>query len=250
MTALAATILVTLALLGALLLGRWLHDFLPDHHLSADSKDAVKLAMGLVATMTALLLGLLVSSAKSNYDAQRGQVIQMAAKVAFLDRLLSLYGDETKDVRTALHAVVGTAIQRVWPEAGSAPELAPDEQGGDAVYAALQRLVPRDDVQRTLKTQATSLALELAQLRTLLRVQSMPSVSGTLLVVVVTWLVVIFVSTSTMAPPNATTAVALAAAACSVTAAVFLILELDSPFTGLLRISSAPMVAALDQLRP
>ena len=162
-SALAATIFVTVALLGALLLGRWLHDFLPDHHLSADSKDAVKLAMGLVATMTALLLGLLVSSAKSNYDAQRGQVIQMAAKVAFLDRLLSLYGrrDEGRPDGAARGGPdgdpTGVAGGRV-----AARELAPDEQGGDAVYAALQRLVPRDDVQRTLKTQATSLTLELA----------------------------------------------------------------------------------------
>ena len=248
-SALLATAAVTLTLFVALLLGRWLHALLPEHHLSSDSKDAVKLAMGLVATMTALLLGLLVSSAKSNYDTQRNQVIQMAAKVEFLDRLLSLYGTDTADARTALRGAVVSGIRRVWPdETGTSADLSPDMERGDALYAALQRLAPRDDTQRALKTEAVGLALDLAQLRTLLRAQSLPSVSATLLVVVAAWLVVIFLSTSTLAPPNATTTVALAAAACSVAAAIFLILELDQPFSGLLHVSSAPMQAALSHL--
>ncbi|HYW71211.1 MAG TPA: hypothetical protein VE961_09260, partial [Pyrinomonadaceae bacterium] len=70
-------------LLAAVFLGMRIRALLPEHHLSADTKDTVKLAMGLVATMAALLLGLLVSAAKGTYDAERGQVIQMAAKAAF-----------------------------------------------------------------------------------------------------------------------------------------------------------------------
>src|SRR5213595_4058938 len=97
-TALTAAILF-IGLVGVALLGRRIRRYLPEDHLSADSKDAVKLAMGLVATMTALVLGLLVSSAKGTYDTARSEVIQMAAKVAFLDRALALYGPETTEAR-------------------------------------------------------------------------------------------------------------------------------------------------------
>ena len=76
-------------LVGAVLLGRTLRRLLPEEHLTADSRDTIKLAMGLVATMAALVLGLLVSSAKGSYDTERSEVIQMAAKVAFLDRVLT-----------------------------------------------------------------------------------------------------------------------------------------------------------------
>src|SRR5947209_8507828 len=102
------------SLVGAALLGRRVHRYLPEAHLSADSRDAVKLAMGLVATMTALVLGLLVSSAKGTYDTARSEVIQMAAKVAFLDRMLALYGPEAADARSQLRDPVPEAVQRTW----------------------------------------------------------------------------------------------------------------------------------------
>ena len=86
-------------LIGAVLLGRILRRLLPENHLTADSRDTIKLAMGLVATMAALVLGLLVSSAKGSYDTERSEVIQMAAKVAFLDRVLSVYGPEAVEAR-------------------------------------------------------------------------------------------------------------------------------------------------------
>src|SRR5213078_2957282 len=113
-TLIAAAILFV-CLVGAALLGRRVRRYLPENHLSADSKDAVKLAMGLVATMTALVLGLLVSSAKGTYDTARSEVIQMAAKIAFLDRVLALYGPEAAEARGELRAAVAAAVQRLWP---------------------------------------------------------------------------------------------------------------------------------------
>lgn len=250
MSPLVATAVVTAILLSALWLGRMLHSALPADHLTSESKDAVKFAMGLVATMTALLLGLLVSSAKSNYDAQRSQVITMAAKVAFLDRLLTLYGPDAADARKHLRDNVIDGIRRVWPEAGVASELGPNEEVGDALYLAIQSLTPRDDTQRTLKSEASALALDLGQARTLLRAQAIASVSLTLLAAVVLWLVVIFLSSSTLAPANATTTLALVAAVFSVAVAIYLVLELDQPFSGRLRISSEPMTTALEHLAP
>src|SRR3954447_5992440 len=97
-------------LVGAILFGRSLRRLLPEDHLTADSRDTIKLAMGLVATMTALVLGLLVSSAKGAYDTKRSEVIQMAAKVAFLDRVLGLYGQEAAEARAGIREAVEEAV--------------------------------------------------------------------------------------------------------------------------------------------
>jgi len=247
MTLISVTLFV--ALVGAAFLGRRVRRYLPEDHLSADSKDAVKLAMGLVATMTALVLGLLVSSAKGTYDTTRSEVIQMAAKVAFLDRVLALYGPEAAEARVELRAVVADAARRIWStDPGRAAQLAPNQQAGDALYIAIQRLSPNDDAQRTLKGQVTTLMVDLGQLRSLLVAQSIPSISKPMLIILVSWVVVIFFGFSLLAPPNATTTLALVASAFSVAGAIFLILELDHPFGGLIRIPSEPMINVLSHL--
>jgi len=249
MNTMVFSILVTASLLAAVLVGQRIRRFIPEHHLNADTRDTVKLAMGLVATMSALLLGLLVSSAKGSFDTTRSEVIQMAAKITFLDRVLIIYGPEATPVRAGFRETVDGAVRRMWPEDHNLPaQLAPNIQAGDAVYFALQGLSPQNDTQRAAKAQAASLATELAQLRTLLLAQSASSISKPLLIVVVCWLVVIFFSFSVLAPPNTTASLALLVAAISVAGAIFLILELDQPFGGLIRISSEPMLNALNQL--
>src|SRR3974377_1632546 len=92
------SLIVLAVLLAALAAGRWIRGLLPEHHLSAESKDTVKVAMGLVGTMTALVLGLLVSSAKSSYDTTRGEVLQMAAKGALIERIFDVYGADVSRV--------------------------------------------------------------------------------------------------------------------------------------------------------
>jgi hypothetical protein len=245
----AITSLALLAgLTAVILIGRSVRRHLPDHHLSGDSKDAVKVAMGLVATMTALLLGLLVSSSKGTYDTERTEVIQMAAKVTFLDRVLHAYGPEAADARDKFHAAVAAEVQRLWPDQPVAPVRAlPRSQAGDAIYGEIQRLSPHDDLQRGLKTQAAALAIDLGQLRMLLQAQMVPSIPKPLLVAVFCWLVILFLSFSLLAPPNATTTLSLSAAAASVAVAVFLIMELDQPLGGFIRISSEPLLNALSK---
>lgn len=240
--------IISACLCGAVLLGMRLRRRLPEHHLNAETKDAVKVAVGLIATMSALLLGLLVSSAKGSYDTVRSEVIQMAAKVTFLDRVLHLYGPEAAPLRAKFHGALEEAIRQMWSQDSRTASL--NAHTGDALYLAIQSLSPRDDTQRSLKDQALSLATELAQLRTLLHAQSLASVSRPLLVVVVGWLVLIFFSFTLFAPPNATATIALTVSACSVAGAIFLILEMDRPFTGLIQISSEPLVNALKQASP
>jgi hypothetical protein len=250
MSALLVTILIAVTLFVALVVGMGIRSLLPQEHLSAESKDAVKVSMGMVATMTALLLGLLVSSAKGSYDTTRSELVQMAAKVAFLDRVLTMYGPDATEARGKLRAALGEAIVGMWPEEGVPVRLEPDERAGNAIYVAIHRLTPHDDVQRDLKAQATTLANDLGELRTLLLAQSIPSVSMPMLITVDCWLVVIFASFSLVAPRNATTTVALIVAVLSVVGAVFLVLELDTPLSGIIRISSAPMQKVLGELKP
>jgi len=236
-------------LVGAVLLGRGLRRMLPQEHLSSDSRDVIKLAIGLVATMSALVLGLLVSSAKGSYDTERSEVIQMAAKVAFLDRLLAIYGPEAAEARVRFHDAVKQSVQQIWPEETRQPaQLAPNSQAGNIVYGVVQALSPHDDAQRKLKEQAISVGIDIGQLRSLLAAQSVPSISTPMLIVLVLWLAIIFMGFSTLAPPNVTAIFALIVSAVAVSGAIFLILELDQPFGGVIRISSEPMVNALSQI--
>ena len=242
-------IILFVGLVGVALLGRCLGRRLPEEQLSAESKDAVKLGIGLIATMTAVLLGLLISSAKSSYDTAESEVMQMAAKIAFLDRVLKLYGPETADARRELRGAIADGVRHTWPaKPSSHVQLDPNEQTGDAVYVAIHRLSPHDDTQRTLKTQAATLMVQLAELRSLLQAQAIPSVSRPLLIALVLWLILIFFGFSIVVPANATSTLALVAGAFSVACAMFLILELDHPFAGVLRIPSDPMINTLNHL--
>ena len=248
-----STTVTTLTVFGmltvAILSGRGVRSLLPEHHLGADTRDAIKLATGLVATMTALLLGLLVSSARGTFDSERMEVIQMAAKISFLGRVLELYGSEAADARSQLHSTVEHTIRQIWPEDKSAlPLLSPETEGGSVVFGTIERLSSKDDSQRSLKAEAVSLALDLGQMRSLLVAQATPSVSRPLVDMVVCWLVVIFLSFSLVAPPNATATLSLLVSALAASAAIFLILELDRPFGGLIQISSQPMLNALNHL--
>ena len=244
------TALIVLAcLIAAVLVGRWLRCILPEGHLNADSRDAVKLAMGLVATMSALVLGLLVSSAKGSYDTERSEVIQMAAKVTFLGRVLEAYGPEAAGVRVQLRETMEEGIRQMWPGEMRRPANAtPNTEAANAAYGAIQALSPHNDMQAALKAQAAALAVDVAQVRSLLVAQSVPSISKPMLVILVLWLVIIFLGFSVLAPPNATTLLALVVSALAVSGAIFLILELDEPFGGLIGISSEPMLNALHQI--
>ena len=234
---------------GAAYLAARLRLSMPDHHLSTDTKDTVKLAMGLVATMTALVLGLLVASAKGNYDAEKSSVISMSAKFVMLDRVLAHYGPEAKPSRDLLHRSVEQLIAHLWPDKKSQPaQLDPTHSSGEALYDAIQSLAPRDDSQRLLKSQALGVAVDLGQMRWLMFEQSGSSISGPLLTVVVCWLAILFFSFGLFAPPTVTARIALLVAALSVSSAIFLILELDQPFDGLIHISSSSMQTALNHL--
>jgi hypothetical protein len=239
-------VIVLVCLFGGALLGTMLRARLPEHHLSADSKDVVKVGVGLIGTMSALVLGLMVGSAKSSFDAQKSGLTQMSAKIILLDRVLAQYGAEAKEVRELLRDAVTGMIAQIWPEDHSGAQLAPAP--GEVIYDKIQQLSPKNDGQRSLQDRALSMAVDLGQARWLLFQQSGSAISTPFLVVVVFWLTIIFASFGLFAPVNATALVTLLLCALSVAGAVFLILELDRPFDGVLQIPSTPLRSVLAQL--
>ena len=230
--------------------GMALRRALPEEHFGTDAKDTVRLAIGLIVTMTGLVLGMLVSSAKTYYDSQKNVVAQMATEIVMLDGLLTVYGPEAKQTRIEVRRLVEDAVDRIWPnEKAGEFQLKPKNTGGD-VYAELQWLVPKNDTQSAVKAQITSVAMDLRKTYWLMFLESeQTSMSFPLLVVVVSWLIAIFISFGAFAPSNSTVMVTLIICAMAVSAAIFIIMEMYSPFSGMLKISPVAVRDALRQMK-
>jgi len=248
MSALATSAVVFACIFGVALAAMFFKRYLPEHHLSADSKDVVKMGMGTMATLAAIVLGLLIATAKGTYDAQSGAVQELAAKVMFLDRILAKYGPETKEARDLLRDATEAIKGSIWPDEDARPaSLAPGAARavGDAMYDKIADLSPRDDAQRALKARALESLTNILQERLRLYVRHDGSLPLPFLVVLASWLAVLFAGYGLLAPRNATVVVVLFVCTLSVSAAIFLLLELSTPFSGMLRISSGPLRDAL-----
>jgi hypothetical protein len=248
MSSLAISSITFVCVFGGAMTGMYIHRALPQHHLNSDTKDVVKLGMGLVGTMTALILGLLVSSAKSSFDAQNTELTDVSAKVIMLDRVLARYGPEASQARDLLRQVVAGTIERTWPQSGPRASGLSAAPGGEILYEKVQQLVPQDDRQRSIQAQALSIGMSLGQTRWLMYEQGTTSVSWTLLALLVFWLTLTFTSFGLFAPANATAVASLFVSALSVSGAILLILEMYTPYGGLIQVSSAPLRAALAHL--
>jgi len=249
MSPLAVGTVVFACVFGGALFGMFLRRLLPDKHLGSDSKDTVRLAMGLVATTLALVLGLLVASAKSFYDTQSAELTQLSANVVLLDRILAHYGPEAADLRSLLRVSLARETALMWrSDAFSNTPDQPAPHKGELLVDRIQELSPRDDNQRTLKAQALSLAVQLGQTRWLIFEQRTVPLPTLLLVTLLFWLIVLFISFGLFSPSNLTVLTSLFVAAAAVSGAIFLIVEMYHPYTGLIQLSDAPMRAALAQL--
>jgi hypothetical protein len=234
---------------GGALLGMFIKRLLPAHHISPESKDVVRVAMGMVATTVALVLGLLVYSAKSFYDTQTAEVTQLAANVVLLDRVLAHYGPESADARAELQRSIHRHLEILWPEHVSRGSFAQSASlGGEPVLDRIHALSPKDDRQRSLQTQALNLALQMGQIRLLMLTQRSVPVPKLLLVMLIFWLIALFISFGLFAPSNFTVVVSLLVAAAAVCGAVFLMVEMYYPYAGLIRVSPAPLISALAQM--
>jgi hypothetical protein len=249
MSAAVLSCLIFALTLGGIVLGAWLRTTLPQHHLSKDSQDVVRLGVGLIATIAALVLGLLIAAAKGSFDTQNGQVKQITADMILLDLLLEKYGPEALPIRVEMRSVIGPLADRLWHEklADAAGPIAKDTKA-EGVYLAIQALSPKSDLQRSLQSRAAQISTDLAQTRLLLFAESDSAIPAPFIAILAFWLIIIFASFSLFAALNVTVFGFLSLFALSASCAIFLILELSQPFTGLLMIPSTPLRNALAPL--
>src|SRR5262245_29466756 len=233
----ANTAIVFLCVVGGAALGLFLRSVLPPHHLSAESKDVIKLGTGVIGTMTGLLLGMQIGSAKDTYDIAEAKIKEIAAKFGLLDRAMANYGSETKEARQALRAIVAGGVEQIWSR-GAVTLPSPT---GEAWYRQLQGLFPDDPVQAAFKAEAVSLATEIARIRWLMFAHSRSSGSTAFFAIVVFWLALVFTSFGLLGTPNVTVIVTLLVCALSVSGAIGLIMELNRPFGGVIQVSSEPL---------
>jgi hypothetical protein len=242
--------IVTLISLGAgLLLGMLLRARLPQTHFEPESKDILKTAAGLMATLVALVIGLLVSSAKSSFDTTTSGITQFGARAISLDRTLARYGPEAKAARDQLRHSIEANRDRLWPTARTArPDVAAAARDNhlEGVQDSILALTPKDDAHKLRQQQALSICGDLLQARWLLVEEAQTSLPPIFLVVLVFWLTVLYASFGLLAPRNPTAIIALLVCALSMSAALFLILEMNHPFDGAIQVSSLPIDRALE----
>src|ERR1700676_2912078 len=193
MNAIALSCITFACISGGALLGM----FLPGHRLSTDDKDVVRLGTGLIGTIAALVLGLLIASASGSYQTQSGHGQHMSADIILLHDLLAQYGPEAQPARELLRRALGLMVERIWRENSSASATQVPFRAtaaGEEAFAKIQQLPAQSEDQRLLKSRAVELSVGLAQTRLLLLEQGGSSIPTPFLAVLIFWLSVIFAS--------------------------------------------------------
>ena len=248
MSPLAISLIAFGCIFSGMLLGMFLRAVLPEHHLSDESKDVVKLGTGMIAMMAALVLGLLIASAKGNFDTMNSGIIQAGSKVILLDRIMAHYGPETKEVRGLLRRAVASFVEQAQLKDSALKEaMAPNPRTTiETIQDRLLGLSPQNDAQRWLQSQALQVSAVIAEVRWLLtehREQS--ALPMAFFVMLVSWLVIIFFSFGLFSPRNTTAVGILLVCVLSAASSLYLILELDRPYGGLIQVSIGPFRDAL-----
>jgi hypothetical protein len=254
LSSIAISLAVALSLLVATGSGALLRRCLPTDHLNDHTKDVVRLGAGLLATIVGLVLGLLINSARSNFDIQRDEVRQLTALSIMFDASLEQYGPEALPIRRELRSALDAAVASQWSGSAGRSSYVPFQQGaaGAHMYRLLVALAPTTETQRLYKAQAMTIAMSMLQQRLVLYEQG-SSGSGLptfLVAILVGWLFVLFVSFSLFSPLNATAVGAIVVIALSAAGAFFLIFEMFHPFDGVMQIDKQPLLRALAPLAP
>jgi hypothetical protein len=243
--------IVCASLFGGALLGMTLGAVLPVHHLSSDSKDAIKLATAIVATLAALALGLLVASAKTSFDTADTQLRNSTARTVLLDRVLAHYGPETRQARAQLRQVVETSLRQVWADDGTGgknPKAVDDDPEIEMIQDELRAMVPQTEAQRSLLSRALQISGDIAEAHWQMFERTEAGFPWPFLTILVFWLVTLFVSFGLLAPRNATVLCIIFFCSLSVASAIFLVVDMEHPFFGFIQVPSAPLRDALGQL--
>jgi hypothetical protein len=242
MKSVKTSVLVFAFLFGGALLGKYSSPF-----LSLDQLKGVQLGVGLLTTMFGLLLGLQLSAGKTYFDVQEQDVTLMASRTILLDSVLASYGLEAKEVRRMLRDQVEAVLTHVWPQESSASATWTPE-GEISVYGKIEELSPKDENQRSKRTLALGMAVDLQRSRWISSTRIRSSTAVPLMIVEVVWATIIFLSFGLLAPQGATAIVSLGIFAAAVSSGFFLIEEMNRPYSGVLIVSSAPLRETLKHL--
>jgi hypothetical protein len=216
----------------------------------AESKEVIRLGAGLMGTVAALVLGLMIASAKNSFDSQIANVRQLAANIILLDELLEQYGPETSEARIMIRRAAAITVQRVWREntgADRAETFSPSA-AATQFFLTVESLSPNNDLQRSIKPRILEVGTDLARTRLLMFVHVDNPIPAPLLVIMILWLTVIFASFTLFSDANVVVATASLIYALAVSSALFLIVDMSQPFTGLMKIPSEPLKHVLPQL--
>ena len=246
-----AGLIVLASLFCGAMFGMRIGRILPEHHLTDQTKGVITVSTGMIGTLTAFFLGLLIAAASSSFSTKNQEVVNIGADVIEMDHLLRRYGPEAQGSRDLLRRYTAMKSQDFFPEGTTKlPNL--NNPRTNALLEELQdklvALDPSNVNQRWLQSQALQLVTKIGGARWLLVEQSTLGLSDPLLVLVVSWLCILFFSFALFAPRNATVITALFVCAIAAAAAIYMMLELNSPFRGIIHISSKPMKEALDEI--
>lgn len=248
MSPLLTSLIAFACIFGGAFLGICIRHRLPDRHLSGDTRDIVRQGTGLIATLASLVLGLLIASANGKFETESSQVEQLTANIVLLDGILKLYGTETDGIRTSLRREIPVMADRIWQENSSGNRRTKTFEPADlgiSLYSEVLKLPPKTEAQRLLQAKALDAITDVGKIRLLLFTTAGGSIPIPFLIVLIGWLTLIFASISLFAESSTRVIVVLFIFSLAATAAIFLILELSQPFTGLMRISDQPLRDAL-----
>lgn len=250
MSATTISLFVCALLIVGALTGTLLRYLLPERYLDSHVKDVVRLGCGLIATISGLVLGLLINSAKTTYDAERDEIRQLVSGVASLDHQLEQYGAEARTARVELRKAVPALIEKIWHGGASPSNHKPftSTLSGVATYQAIVSLAPASELQRRYQSQAIQTADAILKTRLVLYDQATTRMPTPFLVVLVFWLCILFASFNLFSPFSPTAFAAIVLIALSASGAIFLILELYHPFSGMMQIDSEPLRQVLAPL--
>ena len=244
---LEALLALALMVLGAAF-GVLLRRRLPDDHLDTHAKDVVRLGAALVATVTALVLGLLVNSSFGFFETQRSDVRRVAADLILLDTILDNYGPPAIETRRMLRQSTDLFIKQVWHDDMTPFDYMPLGTKAHALFDSIANLPSTTPLERALHDQAIATAIRIAQARLDLYERSRAHLPQAMLYVLMFWLTALFASFTLFSPLNPTSIAALVLVALCAAAALLLILEMERPFTGLMQVPPKALVTALPPL--
>jgi hypothetical protein len=242
------SVLVSACIFAGGIAGLLLHRVLPQTHLTKETQDVIRLGSGMLSVLASLVLGLLIATAKSSYDSTGQAIRNYAAELALLNETLRDYGSAASAPRDLLRTYTRDFLAEGWPQDGRQSVIADNAATRallERVREAIRALKPSDKAAESLQDQATSINQNLLRQRWLLIEQQGPNVQRVVLLVLVSWVTVIFVSFGLNAPRNGTVLAAFLICSMAIGGSIFLILEMDRPLDGVMRISSWPVQNAL-----